>query len=155
MDTYKGLKMELDLLNKKRLIFSEFFILQNKIQTKFDKILGEITSKQFIILVMVDAFPYPPSLSEVAKHAGCSRQNIKKIAAVLENKGFVKMISDDETRATRIVICKKFYDAYSIYIEKSEIGLDLLFKGMHEDEINALFKGIHKIEKNIDEFIPK
>lgn len=150
MDSYKGLKMQLDCMQKKRLIYSELFILQNKIQTKFDKILGDITSKQFIILVIVNSFPCPPSLSEVARHAGCSRQNVKKVVAVLEKKGYITLMSEKETRAVRIVLEKKFYDFYEIFMQKSETGLKDLFDGMNEKEIDALFTNLHIVEENVD-----
>lgn len=152
MNTYKGLEMQLDSMQKKRLIFSELFILQNKIQTKFDKVLGDITSKQFIILVIVQAFPYPPSLTEVAKHAGCSRQNVKKVASVLEKKGFLTLTSEKESRAVRIVLTQKFYDFYDVFMEKSEEGLDILFQEMDDNRIEDLFSSLHRIEENIDQY---
>lgn len=150
MDSYKGLEMQLDSTQKKRLIFSELFILQNKIQTKFDKILGDITSKQFIILVIVNSFPFPPSLTEVAKHAGCSRQNVKKVVSVLEKNGYVSLMSEKETRAVRIVLEQKFYDFYEVFMQKSETGLEDLFYGIDETEIDGLFSSLHLVEKNID-----
>lgn len=153
MDSYKGLEMQLDNKQKKRLIFSELFILQNKIQTKFDKILGDITSKQFIILVIVSSFPFPPSLTEVAKHAGCSRQNVKKVVSVLEKNGYVSLMSEKETRAVRIVLEQKFFDFYELFMQKSETGLDDLFQGMDEAEMDALFSGLHLVEKNVDRLI--
>lgn len=154
MDSYKGLEMQLDTMQKKRLIFSELFILQNKIQTKFDKILGDITSKQFIILVIVYSFPHPPSLTEVAKHAGCSRQNVKKVVAVLEKKGYVSFVSEKETRAVRIVLEQKFYDFYEVFMKKSETGLSDLFQGMSKTEIEGLFSSLHVVEENIDRVMP-
>lgn len=155
MEGYKGLKMELNHQAKKRLIFSEIFILQNKIQTQFDKLLGEISSKQFIILMITSSFQYPPSLTEVAKHAGCSRQNIKKIATVLENKGFVKLIQEDGTRAIRIHKQQKFYDFYDEFMKTSEIGLERLFAGMNEKQIESLFETLHMVEHNVNSFIEK
>lgn len=153
MNSYKGLEMQLDLMQKKRLIFSELFILQNKIQTKFDKLLGDITSKQFIILVIVNSFPYPPSLTEVAKHAGCSRQNVKKVAAVLEKKGFITLSTEKETRAVRIVLEQKFFDFFDVFMQKSGTGLEALFLGMDETEIETLFTALHLVEQNVDRFV--
>ena len=153
MDTYKGLKMQLDSIQKKRLIFSEIFILQNKIQTRFDKLLGDITSKQFIVLVIVNSFQSPPSLTEVAKHAGCSRQNVKKIAAVLEKKGNIKLIPEKETRAVRIVLEQRFYDFIDEFSNKTEAGLEDLFYGMKEAEMEDLFAALHRVEENVDRII--
>lgn len=153
MNKYEGLNIQLDIMQKKRLIFSELFILQNKIQTKFDKVLGSVSSKQFIILVIVASFPYPPSLTEVAKHAGCSRQNVKKISSVLEKNGFITLFPEKGTRAVRIVLEQKFYDFYDDFMEKSGAGLEFLFNGMNETQIETLFDGLHMVENNIDRSI--
>ena len=150
MDSYKSLEMTLDFERKKKLIFSAFFILQNKMQTKFDKILGEITSKQFIVLVVVNSFPSPPSLTEVAQHVGCSRQNVKKITSVLEKKGYLTLLPEKGTRAVRIVLSQKFHDFYDVFLQKAERGLDTLFEGMTAAEIEELFHTLCLIEKNVD-----
>ena len=91
MEKNRVFEVQDEFMHTKKIIFAELFILQNKIQTKFDKWIGEISSKQFLILIIVAAFPMPPSLTEVALRAGCSRQNIKKVAAVLEKKGFISL----------------------------------------------------------------
>lgn len=153
MNKYHGLNMELDTPTQKKLIFSELFILQNKIQTQFDKLLDEITSKQFIILMITNSFPTPPSLTDISKHAGCSRQNIKKIVAVLETKGFVKLMQEEGSRAIRIHLQKKFYDFYEQFIQISETGIDKLFYNVNEEQIHELFRSLHKIEDNIDSFL--
>lgn len=152
MDKYDGLNIEIDLMTKKRLIFSSFFILGNRIQTNFDNYLEEITSKQWLIMIIVSAFPYPPSLTEVAEHAGCSRQNVKKITVVLEKKGFIELKQERDSRAVCIVLTQKFYDFYKPFLEKSIIGIEELFEGMNESQIEELFYSLHKIEENINEF---
>ena len=150
MDSYKGLEMKLDNNQKKRLIFSELFILQNKMETNFDKLLGEITSKQFLVVVIVSAFPSPPSLTEVARHAGCSRQNIKKVAAVLEKNGFITFATEKESRALRILLTPKFHEFYGKFMKTSASGLEVLFAGMGEAQIDELFNSLHQIEENIN-----
>ncbi|MDO4512815.1 MAG: hypothetical protein Q4B72_02140 [Lachnospiraceae bacterium] len=151
MNSYKGLEMQFDEMQKKRLIFSELFVLQNKMQTRFDKFLGDITSKQFIILIIVAAFPSPPSLTEVAKHAGCSRQNVKKVAAVLEKNGYLSLVSEKETRAVRIVLTQKYYDFIEPLMNKMEDGLEKLFQGFTKEQLNSLFLGLHHFEENVDQ----
>lgn len=150
---YKGLEMDIDSKVEKQLIFSELFILQNKIQTKFDKILNEITSKQFIILMITNSFLTPPSLTEVASHAGCSRQNVKKIVAVLEQKGFVKLVPEKGTRAIRIHLQEKFHTFYDEFMHVWGDGIEVLFQGMSEQQIHALFVSLHLVEENVDRYV--
>lgn len=152
MNKYDELNIELNLITKKKLIFSSFFILQNRMQTLFDSYFDDVTSKQWLIMIIVSALPTPPSLSEVASHAGCSRQNVKKIAAVLEKKGFIEFISDNETRAVRIILTQKFYDFYKEFSKKSVEGVEKIFAGMDETQIENLLKSFNTIEENINKF---
>lgn len=147
---YKGLEMNLNPQMEKRLIFSELFILQNKIQTKFDKVINEITSKQFIILMITKSFHEAPSLTEVANHAGCSRQNVKKIAVVLEQKGFVKLMPEKGTRAIRIHLQDKFYAFFDEFMNAWGGQLEILFQGMDEQQIHELFVLLHLMEENVE-----
>lgn len=152
MDKYEGLDVQLDSMKIQRLIFSELFIVQNKIQAKFDKVFEEITSKQLIILAIVNAFPHPPSLTEVAKHAGCSRQNVKKVATVLQSNGYIRFLEEKGTRAVRIALEQKFYDFEEEFMKKSQEGLAVLFKGINYEQMRALYVGLHSLEENTDQF---
>lgn len=152
MNKYEGLNIKLNLITKKKLIFSSFFILQNRMQTLFDSYFDGITSKQWLIAIIVKAMPDPPSFSEVASHAGCSRQNVKKIAVVLEKKGFIELISDNETRAVRMILTQKFYDLYKEFSKKSIEGIEKIFDGMDETQIENLFDSFNTIENNINKF---
>ena len=53
---------EIDLLWKKKLIFSGVFVLENKPHTILDRYLKGITSKQWLVLVVASSFPSPPDL---------------------------------------------------------------------------------------------
>lgn len=152
MNRYEGLNLEMNLMTKKRLIFTSFFILQNKMQTLFDNQWEEITSKQWLILMIASAFPQPPSLTEVAAHAGCSRQNVKKIAAILEKKGYVELVTETDMRAVRIVLTKKFHEFYQPFVEKSALGINALFGGMTNEEIETFFYLLGKLGDNVDYF---
>lgn len=152
MDKYQGLNINMELLAKKRLIFASFFILQNKMQTQFDHYLEDISTKQWLIMIIASVFPTPPSLSEVANHAGCSRQNVKKIATVLEKKGFLELTTEKESRAVRIVLTQKFYDFYKPFEEKSAIGIEKIFQGLSPMQIEELFQSLSIIEENINQF---
>ena len=53
---------EIDLLWKKKLIFSGVFVLENKLHTILDRYLKGITSKQWLVLVVASSFSSPPDL---------------------------------------------------------------------------------------------
>ena len=152
MKQFRGIEMNIDLALKKRLIFASFFILQNRMQTLFDNYLEEITSKQWLIMVIVSTFPNPPSLTEIAEHAGCSRQNVKKIAVVLEKKGFLELKADTGSRAVCIVLKQKFYDFYEPFLKKSTIGIEKVFEGMTVEQIESLFNLLNIVDQNVCKF---
>lgn len=150
MEKNRVFEVQDEFMHTKKIIFAELFILQNKIQTKFDKWIGEISSKQFLILIIVAAFPTPPSLTEVALRAGCSRQNIKKVAAVLEKKGFISLSGEQGSRAVRIVLQQKFFDFYDSFIEKAELGLNRLFSTVSSSEASSFLDSLKKIKENVE-----
>lgn len=150
MEKNRVFEVQDEFMHTKKIIFAELFILQNKIQTKFDKWIGEISSKQFLILIIVAAFPMPPSLTEVALRAGCSRQNIKKVAAVLEKKGFISLSGEQGSRAVRIVLQQKFFDFYDSFIEKAELGLNRLFSTVSSSEASSFLDSLKKIKENVE-----
>lgn len=150
MEKNRFFEVQDEFMYTKKIIFAELFILQNKIQTKFDKWIGEISSKQFLILIIVAAFPTPPSLTEVALRAGCSRQNIKKVAAVLEKKGFISLSGEQGSRAVRIILQRKFFDFYDTFIEKAELGLNRLFSTVSSSEASSFLDSLKKIKENVE-----
>ena len=72
-------------------IFSTLFIAGNRLQTLFDSHIPELSLKQFMLLSMVRQSEEPLTFTQLGSLLGCSRQNIKKLADVLEKKGFIAL----------------------------------------------------------------
>lgn len=85
----KSDKTDIDILWKKKLLFSGIFVQENRLHAIMDRYLKEMTCKQWLVMVVADAYNVPPDLSTLAKMLGCTRQNIKKLAASLEKTGYV------------------------------------------------------------------
>ena len=147
--TMESLGTDLDW--KKKLIFASVFIEANKMQTVFDNYHNEITSKQWLLLVIASSFQEPPTLTAVGEQMGCSRQNVKKIATLLEKKEFIRLYHDDkDKRSLRIEIthvAKAFFQKQN---KATEGVFEQLFSAFTEDEINQFFEGILKLSKGID-----
>ena len=62
-------------------LFASLFILQNRLQTAGEKLQTEISMKQWLLLAMAECCPEPRTLTNIGELMGCSRQNIKKLAA--------------------------------------------------------------------------
>lgn len=70
---------------------------------------------------------------------GCSRQNIKKLALALENKGFVRLLLGGNN-SVRIELTDKVGQYAKEMEERHLQSLKLLFSDFNEDEINLLFR---------------
>ena len=86
-------EFNVDRISREQAIFSSIFIIQNRIQTAGEKLQKEISMKQWLLLTMASVCPQPKTLSNVGRLMGCSRQNIKKLAIILEKKGFIKLVN--------------------------------------------------------------
>ncbi len=71
---------------QRKAIFSTLFIAGNKLQTLFDNHIPEVSLKQFMLLSIVRQSEEPLTFTQLGELLGCSRQNIKKLAAVLAKK---------------------------------------------------------------------
>ncbi len=70
-----------DTQHKEQAVFASIFILQNRLQTAGEKLQTEISMKQWLLLAMAECCPEPRTLTNIGELMGCSRQNIKKLAA--------------------------------------------------------------------------
>lgn len=67
------------MFEKKAYIFGAIFFLSNRIQNEGDKVFSEITTKQWFLLIsIIRSGVKSPTLTEVSKIIGYSRQNVKK-----------------------------------------------------------------------------
>lgn len=141
--------------NQCKAIFSTLFITTNKLQTVFDNNIPEISLKQFMLLTMVKQSKEQLTLTQLGKLLGCSRQNIKKIAYVLENKGFVEIKQNpNDIRASYIQPTKKLNNYFETVFSKYQKELKYLFEVYSDTEIEQLFQlmmrlydGIEHLEK--------
>ena len=141
---------EIDLLWKKKLIFSGVFVLENKLHTILDRYLKGITSKQWLVLVVASSFPSPPDLSSVGKVLGCSRQNIKKLSFSLEKEGMVKLKQSESDGRS---LCIHITDKGNTVIQSSK-GLEekvykSVFKEFTEEEIHTYFSLTNKFSNGL------
>lgn len=143
-----------DRFTRCQTLFTSLFIIQNRIQNAGEKIQKELSMKQWLLIVVISVCPKPHTLSNIGRMMGCSRQNVKKLADQLENKGYVKIIN-----GTNNSVCIELTDKINDY--SKEIGpkqvelLNVLFSEFSDKEIEVffdmfmkLYKGINLIENN-------
>lgn len=144
----KPYKKEIDILWKKKLLFSGVFVQENLLHAIIDRYLKEITCKQWLVMVVADAYDAPPDLSTLAKMLGCTRQNIKKLAVSLEKAGYVALNPSEKDGRS---LCVEITDRGKEIIENSK-NLEKkvhgsLFRDFTDREIEEYFRLSGKMMK--------
>lgn len=139
------------MVEKKAYIFGAIFFLSNRIQNKGDKVFSEITTKQWFLLIsIIRSGVNSPTLTEVSKIIGYSRQNVKKLSVNLEKAGFVELQKDvNDSRVLRISLTDSCYQYFKNRQEKEEEFIERLYDGITEEELDNMLLVMKKLEKNI------
>ena len=136
--------------NQQAYIFGGVFVLSNRLQTAGDKIDNEISVKQWFVLSTIFQFRNSiPNIGEIAEITGTSRQNIKKIALILQNKGYLRLEQDlKDKRIIRLVLTTQCHDYFESRKKQENEYLSLLFDGFGAEDISNLSKSITKLLDN-------
>lgn len=137
--------------NQQKAIFNSLFIIGNKLQTLFDNHISEVSLKQFMLLSIIRHSGEYLTFTQLGNLLGCSRQNIKKLASVLEKKGFVAILqSPNDTRALCICPTEKVEAFFDNEFLKYQRELRYLFEVYTDEETNTLFALLMKLYAGID-----
>lgn len=137
--------------DNKGYIFGAIFSLANRLQILGDKLDPKITIKQWLfIAVVMKTEVKDATISKLASLIGYSRQNVKKMAVILEKSGFIEFMKDDsDERILRLRVTPKCYEYFKFRENKEEEFIEKLFDGLSDDIINCLSQGLFSLEKNI------
>ena len=137
--------------DQRKAIFSTLFVAGNKLQTLFDKNIPEVSLKQFMLLSIARQSKEPLTFTQLGELLGCSRQNIKKLATVLEKKGFIVLRpSPLDTRAMCICCTQKAKTYFEEDFSRYQGELERLFAVYTEKEIKTLFTLLSKLYAGIE-----
>lgn len=132
-------------------IFSSLFILGNRLQTLFDQRIPELSLKQFMLLSIVRQASEPMPLTHLGDLLGCSRQNVKKLGAALEKKGFVSFqCSPTDERALCIHLTQKAEDYFAGEFTPYQQELACLFAGYTDEEVHLLFTLLSRLYQGVE-----
>jgi DNA-binding MarR family transcriptional regulator len=141
----------MDNINEKAHIFGSIFIIANRLQVLGDKFDKNITIKQWLLLIgILKSNTTSPTVSEVASFIGNSRQNVKKMALILEKKGFIRFEKDPkDARILRVSLTDKC-EAYFKKRENRELDFfEKLYEDFDTELVKGLNDGITRLEENI------
>lgn len=107
MDIYR----ELFLMQQ---TYATLFSLTNKIQIKGDTYIDGLTSRQMMAMVAIIHLPEEETtLNNIAKKLGTTKQNVKQLIMIIQQKGFVVMMPS-------------VHDKRSINIKITESGKNII-----------------------------
>lgn len=127
-----------DTVTKAQAIFASVFVIQNRLQTACEKVQQQITMRQWLLLAMAEICEEPKTLTNIGRLMGCSRQNVKKLAAALEKKNFVRLLSG-ANNSTLVEITPTAEEYLLAMAERQNDVLKALFSPFEGAEIDALF----------------
>lgn len=137
--------------DQEKAIFSSLFILTNRLQTLFDQHIPDISLKQFMLLSLIRQSEKELTLSQLGALLGCSRQNVKKIALVLEKKKFITIESNPkDPRALCIQPTEQVEDFFRNDFALYQKELSWLFEDYTEEEISQLFFLLSRLYEGIE-----
>ena len=140
---------------KQAYIYGAIHILSNRLQTVGDKIDPTISSKQWFLLAVVSKFKgTPPNIGEVAEVLGTSRQNVKKMATILEKRGFLKLEKNKcDLRNIQIFLTEKCGDYFKSREQQEIEYIGRIFSDIDNKTLDSLCGGLGKISDNIDKLL--
>ncbi len=146
--TYENLGKSIPWM--KKLLFAGVFIQENKLHAVFDR-YSDMSSKQWLLMAVCKSFDEAPDLTTLANAMGCSRQNIKKLAANLEKSGYVRLEKTlEDARALHVVITDKGKAYNEKNTELGEFVHREIFKEFTDEDIRKYYelsvKMMHGIE---------
>lgn len=149
-----------DVINNEKVDFTgieqSYFLLgllsafDNRFQAMADKVIKEISWKQFFTIICINLCKENPTINELAAILGSSHQNVKQILLKLEKKGFVSIYADArDKRKQRITLtdyCKTFCNKNN---EMTNRIMGQMFEGISREQLQATIQTIMQIEENL------
>lgn len=132
-------------------IFASIFVLQNRLQTIFDKAEVDVTLKQFMLLAIVKNSDDDTTFTHLGHILGSSRQNIKKLALLLEEKGFLIVTQDPHNKRKGFIELTPKAEQYFVEINQHHVEkLDLLFQDFTDEELHLFYQLVSKLYDRIE-----
>lgn len=132
-------------------LFGLFFSFGNRLQAAGDAFYEEITCKQFFLTICLGMFrENHPTINELSDVMGSSHQNVKQIVNKMEKNDYVETYTDvNDKRKIRVRGTEKLEKLGQEYDEKGTEFLNLLYKGVSEEDIRTTCQTMVALEQNL------
>lgn len=140
-------------------IESSYFLLgllsafNNRFQAMADRMMQEISWKQFFAIICINLCKEKPTIRELAEIMGSSHQNVKQILLKLEKKGFVRIAADEnDKRKQRVEVTEYCMEFCRKNDDMSSQVMMRMFQGISEEQLRVTIQTIIQIEDNLKAF---
>ena len=140
-------------------IESPYFLLgllsafDNRFQAAADRLIGEMSWKQFFTVICISLCRQSPGIKELADIMGTSHQNCKQILLKLEKKGFVRLETDAKDKRRQRA---HLTESCLAFCEKNDtVGtqvLQRLFDGIAPESLQTTIRTVMQMENNLKGF---
>lgn len=138
-------------LDKQSYLFGALFVLANKLQKLGDEFDERVTLKQWGVLRAIAEYEEEgATINMVAAFTSSSGQNVKKMATILEKKGYITITTDQ--RDARYVRMYLTHAAKELFADRNQREIEFfkaLYKDMDEETLDGLYQGMRKWHENI------
>lgn len=140
-----------DTMDKRLIVFGYLFRVANRLQSKMDSQMKDLTAKQWFVILVLGLFEQPPTLKQLAAACDTSHQNIKQLVVKLAEKGFVTIHDDEKDgRAMRIAASDRCEQWDKDNEQIAAQFIDSMFSGMSMDEIARLSGSLMRVFENLN-----
>jgi DNA-binding MarR family transcriptional regulator len=125
--------------------------LANTLQSVMDMGMEDITSRQWLPLMILGRCEEPPNLNQLAEKCGITRQSTKQLIDKLVEKGYVTLEKDDtDKRNMLIVITKKGRNWGANNLERNMSFVSELYSDISERDIKIFAKVQQKLLNKLE-----
>ena len=120
--------------------------LANTLQTVMDMGMSDITSRQWLPLMILGRCEEAPNLNQLAEKCGITRQSAKQLVDKLVDKDLVRLEKDEnDRRNSLVVITKKGRSWGKNNLDRNVMFVQELYSGLSENDIKTFAKVQQKL----------
>ena len=126
--------------------------LANALQTVMDMGMSDITSRQWLPLMILGRCEKAPNLNQLAEKCGITRQSAKQLVDKLVEKDLVRLEKDEnDRRNSLVVITKKGRNWGTRNLDRNAMFVQELYSGISEKDIRTFAKVQQKLLVKLEE----
>ena len=120
--------------------------LANTLQTVMDMGMSDITSRQWLPLMILGSCEEAPNLNQLAEKCGITRQSTKQLVDKLVEKELVRLEKDEnDRRNSLVVITEKGRNWGMNNLDRNVMFVQDLYSGISEKDIKTFAKVQQKL----------